>query len=97
MNPLVQSKEGKRIADAGFTSLEYAGIPVVFDPKCPAGTMFFLNTENSKLYVHKDAFMDKTPKLSPVDQHVTVQHIVVRATFGTNRRKSLGALRNKTA
>lgn len=96
MNPLVQSKEGKRIADVGFTSLEYAGIPVVFDPKCPAGSMFFLNTKNSKLYVHKDAFMDKTPQLKPVDQHVTVQHIVVRATFGTNRRKSLGALTAKT-
>lgn len=97
MNPLVQSKEGKRIADAGFTSLEYAGIPVVFDPKCPTGSMFFLNTKNSKLYVNKDAFMDKTPEMSPVDQHVTVQHIVLRTTFGTNRRKSLGALTAKTA
>lgn len=97
MNPLVQSKESKRIADAGFTDLEYAGIPVVFDPKCPSGHMFALNTKNSKLYVHKDAFMDKTAQLKPIDQHVTVQHIVVRATFGTNRRKSLGKLTGKTA
>lgn len=97
MNPLVQSKEAKRIGDVGFTALEYAGIPVVFDPKCPAGSFFALNTQNSKLYVHKDAFMDKTPQLKPVDQHVTVQHIVVRATFGTNRRKSLGKLSAKTA
>lgn len=97
MNPLVQSKESKRIADGGFTSLEYAGIPVVFDPKCPSGVMFALNTKNAKLYVHKDAFMDKGPQLNPVDQHVTVQHIVVRATMGTNRRKSLGKLTAKTA
>lgn len=97
MNPMVQSKEGKRIADGGFTHLEYAGTPVVFDPKCPSGVMFALNTKNSKLYVHKDAFMDKTAQLKPVDQHVTVQHIVVRATLGTNRRKSLGKLTAKTA
>ncbi len=97
MNPMVQSKEGKRIADGGFTHLEYAGTPVVFDPKCPSGVMLALNTKNSKLYVHKDAFMDKTAQLKPVDQHVTVQHIVVRATLGTNRRKSLGKLTAKTA
>lgn len=96
MNPLVQGKESKRIADVGFTNLEYAGVPVVFDPKCPSGTVFALNTKNSKLFVHKDAFMDKGPKLNPVDQHVTVQHIVIRATFGTNRRKSLGKLTGKT-
>jgi len=97
MNPAVESKEAKRIGDVGFVYLQYAGSPVVFDPKCPSTNMFFLNTDNSKIYVHKDAFMDKTPRLSPVDQHVSVQHIVVRATFGTNRRKSLGVLSNKTA
>lgn len=96
MNPLVQSAESKRIADVGFTNLQYAGVPVVFDPKCPSGTLFALNTKNSKLFVHKDAFMEKGPKVSPVDQHVTVQHVVVRATFGTNRRKSLGKLTGKS-
>ena len=97
MNPMVMSGEAKRIGDAGFNALEYRGIPVVFDPKCPALHMFFLNTENSKIYVHKDAFMTKTPQMSPVDQHVTVQHIVVRTLLGVNRRKSLGALTAKTA
>lgn len=96
MNPM-STKEGKRIADGGFTSLEYAGIPVVFDPKCPALHFFALNNENLKMYVHKDAYMDKTPMMSPVDQHVDVQHIVLRVALGTNRRKSLGKLNAKTA
>jgi hypothetical protein len=97
MDPTVQTKETKRIADAGFVTLHFAGVPVVFDPKCPTGNMFFLNTDNLKMYVHRDAYMVKTPKLSPVDQHVTVQHIVMRTILGTNRRKSLGKLTAKTA
>lgn len=97
MNPLVQSKEAQRLGDVGFTALAYAGVPITFDDACPSGEMYFLNTDNAKLYVHKDAFMDKTPMIRPTDQHVSTQHIVVRCALGTNRRASLGKFTGKTA
>lgn len=97
MNPLVLSKEAKRLGDVGFTALEYAGIPVVFDNDATSGVMYFVNTENLKLYVHRDAFMKKTPEVSPSNQHVSIQNIVMRCALGTNRRKSLGKLTAKTA
>lgn len=96
MNPMVMNKEVKRLGDVGFEALAYAGIPVVFDPACPSGEMYFLNTKNLKLFVHKDAFMDKTDKRKPINQHLTGQHIVMRCALGTNRRKSLGKLTNKS-
>ena len=97
MDPLVRSKEVTRLGDVGFTALSYAGVPVVFDTSATTGAMYFINTENLKLYVHKDAFMDKTPSVRPTDQHVSVQHIVMRCALITNRRKSLGKLTAKTA
>jgi len=96
MNPLVQSKEARRLGDVGFTALEYAGIPVAFDSKVATGSCYGFNTTNLKMYVHKDAYMDKTPMRSPVDQHVDIQHIVLRVALGTNMRKALGALTGKT-
>lgn len=96
MNPMTTSKEVQRIIDGGFTSSAYAGIPVVFDPVCPAGEWYFLNPENLKIFVHKDAFMSKSDKRVPTNQHLSVQHIVVRCALGTNRRKSLGKLTAKT-
>jgi hypothetical protein len=39
------------IADAGFQTLEYRGIPVVVDHQCPDGEMFFLN-ENYVQFRH---------------------------------------------
>lgn len=97
MDPLVRTKEVVRLGDVGFTALSYAGVPVVLDSYTPAGEMYFLNTKNLKLFVHKDAFMDKTESVRPTNQHVSVQHIVVRCALGTNRRKSLGKLTGKTA
>lgn len=97
MNPMVTSKEAKRIGDVGFVALEYAGIPVTYDLDCASGEMYFLNTKNLKLYVHKDAYMKKTDTVSPGNQHVDIQTIVMRCALGSNRRKSLGKLTAKTA
>lgn len=97
MDPLVRSKEVERLGDVGFTALSYAGIPVTFDVAVPSGEMYFLNAENLKLYVHSMANNKMTEANSPVDQHVSVRHIVMRCALGTDRRKSLGKLTAKTA
>lgn len=97
MDPLVRSKEAERLGDVGFTALSYAGIPMVWDASCPAGEFYLLNPENLKLFVHDMANMKTTEPNSPIDQHVTVRHIVMRCALGTNRRKSLGKLTGKTA
>jgi hypothetical protein len=97
MDPLVRSKEAERLGDVGFTALSYAGIPISYDLSVPSGEMYFLNTKNLKLFVHEKANMDTTAANSPVNQHVTVRHIVMRCALGSNRRKSLGKLTGKTA
>lgn len=97
MDPMVRSKEAERLGDVGFTALSYAGVPVVIDEDVPSGEMYFLNADNLKLYVHSMANNKMTESNSPVDQHVSVRHIVMRCALGTNRRKSLGKLTAKTA
>jgi len=97
MDPLVRSKEAERLGDVGFTALSYAGIPISYDLDVPSGEMYFLNAENLKLYVHEMANNKMTESNAPVDQHVSVRHIVMRCALGTNRRKSLGKLTGKTA
>lgn len=50
-----------KMAEAGFTSLQYKGADVVFDGgqggACPEGHMYFLNTEYLYLRPHKDRNM----------------------------------------
>lgn len=97
MDPMVRSKEAERLGDVGFTALSYAGVPVVIDEDVPSGEMYFLNAENLKLYVHSMANNKMTDANSPVDQHISARHIVMRCALTTNRRKSLGKLTGKTA
>lgn len=90
------TKEMKRMGDAGFLALGFRGIPVVYDEQATTGSMYFLNTENLKLMIHKQADFAIEKKASPSDQHVSVQHVLFAGNTIVNRRASLGALTNKT-
>ena len=45
---------GDDISNAGFDSLRFKGASVVVDSHCPAGQMYFLNTNYLDFKVHKD-------------------------------------------
>jgi hypothetical protein len=90
------TKEMKRLGDAGFMALGFRGVPVVYDEQCPSGEFYFLNNKNLKLTIHQDANFDVVKKAEPVDQHVSVQHIMAMLNTTVNRRKSLGKLTAKT-
>lgn len=91
------SKEVKRLGDAGFLALGFRGIPVVFDEACTSGVWYYLNTDNMKIAIHKNADFDVIKKADPSDQHVSTRHIMVMLQTVVNRRSSLGKLTAKTA
>lgn len=90
------TKEMKRLGDAGFYALGFRGTPVVYDEQATAGVVYFINTDNLKLVIHKDADFKVVKKAEPSDQHVSVQHIMAMLQLTVNRRKSLGKLTAKT-
>lgn len=95
MNPVV--KESRRLGDAGFTSIEFEGVPITYDESATSGSMYFINKDNFKLGCHKDANFARRKKSEPTDQHLAVEHIVFMGQTIVDRRKSLGLLSNKTA
>lgn len=44
-NKTVVTDTGKRLANLGFPTLEFMGIPVTFASQCPSGNMMWLNTD----------------------------------------------------
>jgi hypothetical protein len=91
------SSESKRLGDGGFASVEFEGVPVVFDEAATTGSMYMINKDNFKLGVHTDANFARRKKAEPADQHIHVEHIVFMGQTVTDRRKSLGLLSGKTA
>lgn len=91
------SEGQKRLADGGFTALSFKGAGLTWDESCPTGTMYFLNTKFMKLVVHEDANFETTDFVKPENQDARVAQILWMGNLTCSRRKSLSALRNKTA
>ena len=91
------SKEGQRLGDGGFTGVEFEGVPVRYDEDCTSGAMYFLNTKNLKLGIHRNANFKVVKKAEPTNQHISVSHIVFMGNTVMDRRASLSKLTNKTA
>ena len=86
----------KKLADGGFQVLQFKGKPVVWDEKCPAGTMYFLNTGHMNLVVHEDANFETTDFVKPEDQDALVAQILWMGNLTTDRRASHSKLTAKT-
>lgn len=93
----MNTERTKKLGDAGFQTLQYKGVPIVWDEQCPSGTMYFLNTNHMKLVVHEDANFATTDFVKPENQDALVAQILFMGNLTCDRRKSFAALRNKTA
>lgn len=96
MNQPVPSKEAARIGDAGFASVEFEGVPVVYDEQATIGSMYFINVDNFKIGMLEGGDFKVEKANAPANQHIMVRHIVFAGNTFTNRRKSLALLSNKT-
>jgi hypothetical protein len=86
----------KKMADGGFESMSFKGVPMVWDESCPAGTMYFLNTGHMNLTVHEDANFDTTDFVKPENQDALIAQILFMGNMTCDRRKSFYKLTNKS-
>lgn len=86
----------KKMGDAGFQSLGFKGVPIVWDEQCPSGTVYFLNTSHMNLTVHKDANFEVTDFVKPENQDAKVAQILMMGNLTCDRRRSFAKLTAKT-
>lgn len=85
-----------KVVDAGFQTLEFKGIPVVFDRDMPSTDIYFLNGSYIKWVVHRDADLSMTPQgfQTPIGQDTSVAIILLQGNTTVNNRRRLGKLSN---
>jgi len=83
------------MADAGFMSLQFHGIPVFFDGASgmPASHMYFLNTNYLELGVHSDANMTVLDEAKPYNQDGAVVPILWMGNFAVSNRSLQGVVK----
>ena len=82
------SEGSKKLADGGFQTLEFKGVPVVWDELCNSGVIYFLNLGHMKLVVHRDANFEVTDFVKPENQDAKVAQILFMGNLTCDRRKS---------
>lgn len=97
MNSQMVTKEGKRLADASFDSIQFEGTPVVYAEAATSDSMYMINKDNFKLGIMEGADFVSIKKPQPAEKHIDVAHIAAGVQTIVNRRASLALLSNKTA
>lgn len=76
------------IAQSGFQVIQFRGVPIVPDEKCPAYHMYVLNTNFMKLYVHPDDDFEFSGFVKPVNQMVQIGTISWTCQLGIKSRRN---------
>lgn len=90
------TKEMKRLGDAGYATLGFRGIPMVYNRFISTGEMYAISPA-LKLIQHKDANFDVLPMEKVQGQMVYEQFILSTIGQVTDNRRKLGKLTAKTA
>lgn len=85
--PKSVNKRQEMIADAGFMALDWRGVPVVADEKCPAGYMFILNTKYLTLRIHPNKNFTFTGFQKPINQDARAGQVLFKSQLCVNNRR----------
>lgn len=89
---VVQTQMGRKMADYGFQTLEFMGKPIIADPSCPEGMIYFLNSKYLNWRVHKDANF-ATTKFRPDDSRLAKkQEILLTGNLTINNCRRFARL-----
>lgn len=84
--------ENTRAADLGLPNIEYAGAPFIHDTNQTAGYIDGICLECTKLVLGTDRRYRKSPMVSPYDQDVKTQLLVLYGNVCTSDRSNNGLL-----
>jgi hypothetical protein len=81
-----------QVGKAGFTSLTFNGVPIIWDQYVDSGVLYMCNTNYWNLVVDTETDMVTTPFITPFNQTVKVAFILWRGNQTTNNRRRFGKL-----
>jgi len=86
------------VMDAGFLNITFNEVPIIFDNRCTAGAMYFLDPRHLKWVVHSEAdfTMDSAGFQTPIGQDVSMTKILFMGQTTVNNRRRLGYLTSIT-
>lgn len=92
----IHTTVGQKMADYGFQTLEFMGKPIMADPNCPEGIMYFLNSKYLNWRVHSGANFKVTPFHNDDTRLAKKQEILLTGNLTINNCRKFGKLTDIT-
>ena len=83
---------GNEKGDGGFRSVDFCGIPVVYDPACDTNRMYFLNLDYLKFRVHRDAYFKLDRERLSTNQDASLFPMLFQGAFTVCNRSLQGVI-----
>jgi len=93
---IVTQKPNAMMAELGFDGVTFKGVPIVWDISCPAGYMFFLNTEYIGLKPHQMFNFKMSDRTEMPKQFVFAYKMILIAAHCISARRVHARLQAKT-
>lgn len=84
--------QNTEVGKAGFTSLTFNGVPIIWDQYIDSGVLYMCNTNYWNLVVDTETDLVTTPFITPSNQTVKTAFILWRGNQTTNNRRRFGKL-----
>lgn len=97
VDPDVRYASAQGVGGRGFKTLEFKTIPLIFDAKVTAGTLYMYDSENVYFKVDTDGDFSIGSFQTPVNQRVHTALFTARLQLVIDRRKSTGKMTGITA
>jgi len=88
--------QNTEVGKAGFTSLTFNGVPIIWDQYVDSGTLYMCNTNYWNLVVDTETDLITTPFITPSNQTVKTAFIIWRGQQETTNRRRFGKLQSIT-
>lgn len=82
------------VGNLGFTNLAFKGSALIMDSGCPAGTMYFLNIDHVKLFLHKNRDFVFEGLVKVWNQDVEVGQVFALGNYECDKPSSCGLYAN---
>lgn len=82
------------VGNLGFTNLAFQGSAMVWDSGCPANTLYMINLDHTRLFLHKDREFEFQGFERPYDQDIEVGQVLALGNFEERKPSASGVMYN---
>ena len=82
------------VGNLGFTNLAFQGCALIMDAGCPSGSMYFINLDHCRLFLHTSREFVFNGFQRPINQDVEVGQVLAMGNFENRKPSAFGVMRN---